>query len=91
MDPLDHHHRLHTYGTRTFSPGNPHPHPHPLPLQPNTVLRIIQKTGPTRARLEKATGRSPQQRASVLAALRLAESGRPPSDLHFLTAARRRY
>ena len=89
MDPLDHHHRLHTYGTRTFSPGNPHPHP--LPLQPNTVLRVIQKTGPTRARLEKATGRSPQQRASVLAALRLAESGRPPSDLHFLTAARRRY
>ena len=92
MDPLDHHHRLHTYGTRTFSPGSP---PHTsfrlVPLQPNTVLRIIQKTGPTRARLEKATGRSPQQRASVLAALRLAESGRPPSDLHFLTAARRRY
>ena len=27
MDPLDHHHRLHTYGTRTFSPGNPPPTP----------------------------------------------------------------
>mgnify|MGYP000266972897 FL=1 len=73
MDPLDHHHRLHTYGTRTFSPGNPHPHP--LPLQPNTVLRIIQKTGPTRARLEKATGRAQKQKTSVHAALRSAESG----------------
>ena len=23
MDPLDHHHRLHIHGTRTFSPGSP--------------------------------------------------------------------
>ena len=30
MDPLDHHHRLHIHGTRTFSPGSP-PHTHQLP------------------------------------------------------------
>lgn len=76
MDPLDHHHRLHIHGTRTFSPGSP---PHTsfrlVPLQPTAALPIIQKTSLARAWLEKASGRAQKQKTSVHAALRSAESG----------------